>query len=245
MSHGLFPELVSLIKESHTYLHQNGDTYTSFSTLYGKYFVSPFNKDLVAKKVAEKNGTTQEAVLTEWDSKTENGSRIDEALERYAIDGVIFSENLDVYELVKSVLDEYKDYHRCFEQVVVYNEDSKTAGSLDKGFLFGPIKSSNFGLSDFKAFESDDLHFHRGWCKAPFNYLPNTKYTKIAIQLSYYGHLFEELTGRRCRQLFIHLINPITKTHQKIPVMYMKSEIIKLLELHKEKSKVIEEDISF
>ena len=174
-------------------------------------------------------------MLNQWGGQTREGTRIDAALELYAKTGQILESDADIADLVKDVLAEYKIYNKCFEQLVVFNSEYRVAGSLDKLFLFSNRKDSAFGISDFKAFEKDNLHEHRGWLNAPFDYLPNTKYVKISFQLSFYAHLFEELTGRKCKQLFIHLIDPKAKTFQKVPVMYMKREVMFALETFKEK----------
>lgn len=248
MIHTLFPNKVYLDEVEHRYYDNLGNEYMSFSKLF-KYTQKPFDADGISKFVAKANGTSQEAVLQEWKGKTENGTRIDNALELYAKTGQILDTDADIADLVKDVLKEYSKYHKCFEQVIVYSEEYKTAGAIDKLFLFSNRKDSNFGISDFKAFEDvydkktgklkhtgeESLFVARGWMEPPFDYLPNTKYVKISFQLSYYATLFEELTGRKCKDLFIHLINPIDKTHKKIPVFYLKREVEYMLECNRDK----------
>jgi hypothetical protein len=236
MIHGLFSNKVFLEHGFHRYYNSVGEEFMSFSKIY-EFLAKKFNSELVAGKVAESCGTTKQDVLNEWQDKTDNGTRIDKALELYAQTGQILMENEDIADLVKDVIKEYSVYNRCYEQIVVYNDENRSAGSLDKLFLFTNRKDSPFGISDFKAFEKDDLHTHRGWLLEPFAHLPNTKYTKISFQLSYYAWHFEMLTGRRCKQLFIHLINPITKTHSKIPVMYMKNDVEMMFKTHGSKIK--------
>jgi len=199
-----------------------------------KFIQKPFDAQAISRFVAKAQGQHQDEVLGKWDGQRDAGTRIDAALELYAQTGQILESDADISDLIKNVLTEYKDYHKCFEQLVVYDDDSRLAGSLDKLFLFSNRKDSAFGISDFKAFEKDDLHKHRGWMNAPFDYLPDTKYTKISFQLSFYAHFFEKLTGRKCKQLFIHLIDPVNKTHQKIPVFYLKREVMFAIEHCKE-----------
>ncbi len=142
---------------------------------------------------------------------------------------------------------EYINYHSTHEQLDVYSEYFRTAGRPDKLFLFTNRKDSPFGISDFKAFEDvlntdgtlkhtaeESLYIHRGWCKEGFSHLPNTKFTKISMQLSIYAYYFEGLTGRKCKELFIHLINATKKTHTKIYVPYLKRDVEHLLEVNKE-----------
>ena len=54
------------------------------------------------------------------------------------------------------------------------------------------------------------------WLNPPFNHLPNNKFTKISMQLSFYSFLFEELTGRGCEKLFIDLITPVFDENHRL-----------------------------
>jgi hypothetical protein len=230
--HTLYPNKVRLDKDAHKYFDLLGNEYMSFSKLF--HFVStPFDAQNISRHVARAQNTSQEDVLSKWTKQRDNGTKIDEALELYAYSGQILESNANISDLIKSIITEYKVFNKCYEQLVVYSEKYRVAGSLDKMFLFSNRKDSAFGMSDFKAFEKGDLHVHRGWMNEPFSHLPNTKYTKISFQLSYYAHLFEELTSRKCKQLFIHLIDPVNKTHQKIPLNYMKTDVKLLLETYK------------
>lgn len=230
MNHGLFEEKVKC-DENHVYSDNEGNEYISFSKLYD-LICPPFDSG-VSRFVAKAKGVTQEEILGEWNDKRDNGTRIDDALTLYFETGLIKEENNDIKDLILSVAGEYKKHKRGFSQIIVYSEKHRTAGTSDKTFLFTYMKDSAFGKSDFKCFEKDDLFKRRGWLNAPFEHLPNTKYTKIAFQLSYYAYHFEELTRRKCNELFIHVINPATQTHQKVYCPYMKHDVKLLLETYK------------
>jgi len=231
--HSLYPNKVRLQEDVHKYFDESGVQYMGFSSFFG-FMCKKFDANAVAGHIARNTGSSKQDLLDNWNSRTDNGTRIDAALTLYAQTGQVLTADADIADLIKSVLLEYKEYNTCYEQLVVYNENYRTAGSLDKLFLYTNRKDSAFGLSDFKAFEKQDLFEHRGWLNTPFDYLPNNKYTKISFQLSFYAHHFEELTGRKCKRLFIHLIDPINKTHHKVPVMYMKREVMFALEHFKE-----------
>lgn len=232
MAHGLFEEKVALEPISHTYTDKEGNTYVGFSKVF-ESICKPFNKDFIAGLVAESGEKTKEQVIGEWDAKRDNGTRIDDALGLYLETGLIKEADSDIKELIISVSAEYKKYKKNFSQVIVYNEERKTAGAIDRTFLFTYQKDANFGMSDYKCFEKDDLHERRGWLLEPFNHLPNSKFVKIAFQLSYYAFHFEELTGRKCNELFIHVINPLTQTHQKVFVPYLRNDVKLLLDVYR------------
>ena len=120
MIHDLFPQKVRLFEDEHKYYHDNGDEYMSFSKLFTS--LSPkFDSDRVSGYVAKNNGTTKETVLLDWQSRTAEGTRIDNALTLYAQTGQILETDRDIASIVKHVLKKYEGYHRCYEQVVVYS----------------------------------------------------------------------------------------------------------------------------
>jgi hypothetical protein len=88
-----------------------------------------------------------------------------------------------------------------------------------------------------------DLYEGRGWLKAPFSHLPNSKFVKTSFQLSFYAYHVELLTGKRVKELFIHLIQPSTcknggkVNHKKIQVNYLRHDVEILLETFKDQIK--------
>jgi hypothetical protein len=245
MIHNLFPNEVYLEPNEHKYFDSKGNQYISFSALYGK-LVKKFDAEGISKLVSKANGKSADEVRQGWEQTAVNGTRIDKALELYAQTATILPEDDDLKELVPHVLSKYKVYNRCFEQGVPYSKKYRVAGSWDKLSLTSNRKDSKFHLSDFKCFEKgyDSLFTVSGqqWLNPPFNHLPNTKFTKISMQLSFYSFLFEELTGRGCEKLFIDLITPVfDETHrllsyknETIPTVYLKNDIKIFLETFKE-----------
>jgi hypothetical protein len=233
----LYKELVKLDEETHQYLDNNGQKYMGFSSFSDNFLIKPFNSLGASYGVAKSSGTSVDVVMDKWAQQREAGVRIDKALEVYFKTKQIEEANNDIVDLVRSVADEYKDYHSIFNQKVVYNKEYLIAGSPDTFGLTSARGDGQFVMSDFKVFEKDDLHEHKGWLFEPMNHLSYTKQIKIIFQLSYYAFQLEKLLNKRCKQLFIHLINPTTQTHQRIVVPYMKNDVILLLNTHKEKIK--------
>jgi len=248
MIHNLFPNEVYLEPNEHKYFDSEGNQYISFSALYGK-LVKKFDAVGISKLVSKSNGKSADEVRQGWEQTATNGKRIDKALERYAQMANFDKEDYDLHELVPAVLSKYKVYNKCFEQGVPYSKQYRVAGSWDKLSLTSNRKDSKFHLSDFKCFEKgyDSLFTVSGqpWLNAPFNHLPNTKFTKISFQLSFYAHLFEELTGRGCERLFIDLITPVfDKDHRLVSyknevvnTMYLKNDVKISLETIEDKIK--------
>jgi hypothetical protein len=240
MSHKLYPKLVNLNEDTHEYLDQNGLRYMGFSKFYDTYIGKEFNSAGAAYGVAKSainkgQAMTAQAVLDQWEIQRDNGIKYDKAIQRYLETKQVLPDDRDIKRLVKSVCREYDNYHSTYCQSVVYNEYYRIGGSPDCFALTSNRQDGQFEMSDIKVFErQDNLHDHKGWLKAPLNHLSSTKFIKIALQLSFYAFQLEELLGKRCKKLFLHLICPITHTHQKIPIIYMRNDILLILEHNKE-----------
>lgn len=245
MIHNLFPNEVYLEPNEHKYFDSEGNQYISFSVLYGK-LVKKFDAVGISKLVSKANGKSADEVRKGWEQTATNGTRIDKALERYAQSADFDESDFDLRACVPDILSKYRVYNKTFEQGVPYSKKYRVAGSWDKLSLTSNRKDSKFHLSDFKCFEKgyDSLFTVSGqpWLNPPFNHLPNTKFTKISFQLSFYAHLFEELTGRGCERLFIDLITPVFDSNHKllsyknevVPTMYLKNDVKIFLETFQE-----------
>jgi len=241
--HNLYKQSVYLDSEQHRYFNGEGQEYLSFSKLFS--FLSPkFEAERIAYFTGKRDGVSTEEVLGKWNNATNEGSRIDAALELFAQTGNILETDRDLEVLIKHVLKKYEDYHSCYEQLVVYSDEYRCAGSLDKLSLVSNRKTGGFVLSDFKCFKDGMAYVSKGqkWLNAPFDYLQNSKYVKISFQCSYYAYLFEQLTGRKCERLFCDMIQPVKKEdgrttyiNKEIPLMYMKPQVELLLETFKDK----------
>jgi len=244
MVHNLFPNDVYLEPIKHQYFDASGNRYMSFSALYGK-LVKKFDADKISRIIAINSDYSADEIKGHWNKATENGSRVDKALEMFAQVAMLSAEDEDLRPLVTTVLKKYKDYPRCYEQGVPYSKEYRVAGSWDKLSLTSTRKDSKFIVSDFKCFEKgfDSLFVVKGqpWLNAPFSHLPNNKYTKISFQLSFYAYLFEMLTGRKCERLFIDLIVPKWNTDNTlesfenmiVPVNYLQNDVKILLDTYK------------
>jgi len=244
--HNLYDQKVRLDEKVHKYFDNEGKEYMSFSRLYN-FLVPKFNSDFIAGQVAKSEGRSKEAVLGQWSNATDEGTRIDAALELYAQTGQILESDRDLKGIIEHVLAKYgkEHYHCTHEQLVVYSEKYRTAGSLDKLALCSNRKDSAFHLSDFKLFADGMSYKPKGqaWLNYPFDHLPNTKYSKINLQTSYYSWHITQLTGRKCGRIFVDMIIPRKNSdgevtgykNEVIPMPYLKMEIEYLLEYYKDK----------
>lgn len=243
--HTLYPQLVTLSKDTHQYFDKEGNEYVSFTKLYS-LLVDKFDKDRIAGFYGQKHGMSSEDVIKKWDKQRDDGTRIDKAIKLYTQTGQILKEDEELKDAILMVCKKYQNYHRVYDDLVIFNKDRKTAGEIDRISITGKFKDSPFIISDFKRFESDSTKLHeikgKKWLNPPFDHLPNNKFTKITFQLSYYAHHLEELTGRKCEGAFIDIIEPVMENRKVVKynnhqqwTTYLKPEITEFFEHFKNK----------
>lgn len=238
----LFPAKVTLHEESHKYYDERGEEYLSFSSIY-EFISDKFDAKKIAYFAGGKSEEGMIAKLDEWDKQREEGVRIDEALTRWLKNGEIRKEHKDIELDILQLGIVYPTVR--FPQTTVYCTDYRTAGTSDNICLTSNRKDSKLIISDTKCYEKmeTDLYEGRKWLKPPFDHLPDSKFIKTAMQCSYYGYHAEKLTGKKVKELFIHLIQPSTcknggkVNHKKIILPYLKNDIMILLETFKDQIK--------
>ena len=233
MIHTLFNQEVTLDKVEHKYYNKGGEQYLSFTRFF-EYLSPKFDSHTISSHVARSEGTTGEEVRAKWAKTATDGTELDVALKHYSQTGQIQSVHAHLAEVVKEVSKKYKDYHRCYEDVVVFSNKYRVAGEIDKLSLLSNRRNCSFHISDFKRFEKGMSYEPKGqkWLNYPFNHLVNSKFTKIAFQMSFYAYLFEQLTEHRCEQLFIDVIIPDGDKYRNevVQVNYLKMEVEYALE---------------
>ncbi len=240
MIHTLFPNKVKLEPVSHRYHDNSGNEYMSVSKLL-KMIAEKFEDTHAYARATNETKAEWKAIGKE---SADHGTRIHNALELFSDTGQILKEDEDLEEIIKSVSAEYSEYHKSYNEVCLYNDKYKIAGTTDKICAISNRKDCEVDLADFKSNNRNGIQYFNKYKKrlyAPFDHLQDCNYVKYSFQLSIYAYFFEELTGRKVRNLFIHSINSEKKTHQKIPVMYLKNDVKLLLDTYAGK---IEEEIN-
>jgi len=232
------------LNQDHRYFDSANNEYIGFSKLFDNFMTKPFDAEMAALGTAKSEGISKADVIARWEGQRNEGTRIDEAIDYYSKTGFFKPEDADIADGVKEILRAYDDYHKSYGQQVLYSEQYRVAGTCDRLSLISNRKDAAFVMSDFKCFEKEISHVPSGtrFLNSPFDHFANTKYTKIAFQLSFYSYLFENLTGRKCIRQFIHWIDPRTVkegngpvNHKLIAVPYLKNDVIIFLETYKEK----------
>lgn len=232
MAHTLFANSVTLDHETHTYTDSLGRQYLSVSKLIG--LLSEKFEDTPA--YARASDETRAAWKAKGSAAANHGTAIHNALELYSQTGQILAENAHMEEAIKSISAEYKDYHQNHDEICLYNNDYRVAGTADKICLLSNRKDSDVDIADFKT-NVTGIKFHSDYKKkmyAPVDHLQDCTFSKYCLQLSIYAYFFEQLTGRNVRKLWIHYIPPQDfSKHYKIPVIYQRNDVKLILEAYK------------
>lgn len=243
--------MIKLDHATHTYSNAKFPNvkYTSVTTVLGKY-KDKFDEDYHAARVAERKGTTKEAIIAEWREinrqANEYGTALHEILERYLLAPNRLYSTRDDFE--KIVINAFK---RCCDEAnlsllngdlvkpehimsIEFNNDVGLAGTAD---IIEDIEGTDrFNVWDFKTnkkFEYDSkygeyLHF-------PINHLVYCQYTTYTLQLSIYALMYERETGKRFNRGGLFYWDKFSETFSMIPIVYMKKEVELLLEHYKMK----------
>lgn len=235
MIHTLFPNKVKLEPISHTYRDMGGNQYLSVSKLLGM-LGEKFEDTPAYARASDETKAKWKQIGKE---SAGHGTRIHEALELFNQTGQILAENAEYEGAIKSIIGEYKEYHQTYDEVCLYDEEYRVAGTTDKICILSNRKDSEVDLADFKTNNRKGIVFYSDYKKRlfhPFDHLQDCNYVKYSFQLSIYAYFFEKLTGRRVRQLYIHFIpSGDMMSHRKIPVMYMKNDVELLLRTYKDR----------
>ena len=224
-------------EDTHQYFNSStGDEYYS-GTRFLHLFEPEFDKDTISKRVALKEGKTQQQVLAEWAAinkeSTDKGSRIHLAMENF----IKFEEQLDEYKVLyetfkKCVGNDYKYAEAIHSEKLLWIDEYKIAGTAD---LIIDHKNNEFSVGDFKT--NKKFEYYSGFgnrMKAPVEHLSQCQHNLYALQLSLYAYMYSLLTGKKVRHLFLMHCNNSNEGWKYISCNYLKYEVQFMLKYYKD-----------
>lgn len=238
---------VYLEPKSHRYFNRSGDEYTSISK-FREQFKEPFNKSNSHNCAGKGNyiGMSSDQVSKQWEDygkeRAAVGTRIHEAIELFSDTATTKPEDAHFRPFLLNIASQYKDYWRTYNEVIIHDDENMLAGTADKFLVTTSHRNSIIDITDWKTnikgIHQKDLDKKGNpvnkYMLHCLDHLMDSKYNDYAIQLSIYAYMLQKQTGRRIGQLNIHYINPENPLiNYKIPVPYMKYEVEKMLEFHK------------
>ena len=218
---------------AHTYVNPYAEeAYISTTQLISK-FKKPFDIEKVSKRVAEKEGVTQEEIKERWkkinnDSKI-YGQKIHSVLEDYNSAKIVTEGYEDLIKSYKK-LNILSDDDTLLVEEKLYNHLFKIAGTAD---IIRLEDKGGFSIFDLKTNKKFNLfNPYSEYLLTPLTHLSSCEYTTYALQLSLYAFMYQGMTGRNVNQLGIMYYNKEENEFLYYPTPYMKNDIIALLDFY-------------
>lgn len=218
---------------AHTYINPyTEEAYISTTQLISK-FKKPFDVDKVSKRVAEKEGVTQEEIKERWkkinnDSKT-YGSKIHSVLEDYNSAKIVTEGYEDLIRSYKS-LGVVADDDTLLVEEKLFNHHFKLAGTAD---IIRLEEKGGFSVFDLKTNKKFNLfNQYSEYLLHPLTHLTACEYTTYALQLSLYAYMYQGMTGRNVNQLGVIYYNKESNEFVYYPVPFMKSDVSLILDYY-------------
>lgn len=214
---------------SHTYTHvDSGAPFISVTTLLGKY-KQPFDRYGHSKRVAKREGVSQELVLEMWEEEKNRactrGTDIHKILEDYISCGDVkdnYGWLCKSYDMAaERSIDSFKNV-LC--ENLLYDEEHLVAGMADLIYEH----KNEFTVGDFKTnkkFKFSSPYSER--LKDPISHLHNCEFNVYGLQLSFYAYLYERMSGKRCRKCVVFYLQD--DRFLSYHVNYMKAEVEAIL----------------
>jgi hypothetical protein len=241
---------VDLEPIEHVYVHRDtGANYKSVTTVL--QMVEPhFDTQGVAEAIFRQKddvknpkyvGMNVDQILDCWqelnDTANEYGTHVHETIETYLLKHQLwYPED----ELQKKVIASYESLGvdegiMMYPERIMFAEEYNLAGTAD---LVIDIDETFFDIGDWKTNKAFNFWNQYGFetLLKPFDHLQNCQWSVYTLQLSTYAYMYELETGRKCRHIWIGYWEKEKETMRKIPIMYLKTEAKKLLEMYKYKT---------
>ncbi len=176
-------------------------------TEFIKKFEPEFPSELIAEKIAKRDGVTAESVLAEWKLNSEiscdYGNSIHKGIE-FWVDFCEFSK-IEHVKLATQKFTEKYDRAKLKSEQQIKSDELKLAGTID---LLEKLGNKQVNLIDLKT--NYDIHDtegkKKGYFLAPLTDLKYTTLNKYRLQLSLYKHLLS-LKGIKVKEMCIEWWN--------------------------------------
>lgn len=243
---GKYVSKVYLEPIKHEYIHkETGCKYKSVTKVLS--LIEPhFDTEAIAtaifkqptdRKKAVYIGMSVDAILEYWqsinDKANEYGTYVHETIEKYLLNNKIWFGN----ELERKIclgydglnIDEGKF---MYPERILFSEEYELAGMSD---LIIDINDDFFDVGDWKTNKEFNFYNKFGFetLLKPLEHMQNCQWSIYTLQLSLYALMYEMETGKKCRHIWVGYWDKKTETMTKIPIMYLKNDAKKILELFK------------
>lgn len=233
---------MSIVFKENTHQYFNTETGKEYlsGTKFIHLFEQPFDKENISKRVALKEGKTQQQVLDEWAkiSKTacEYGTATHLLMEKY----IKFGEEDNNYKVLYNTFNNcvglaFKKAEAIHSEKLLWIDDFEIAGTAD---LIIDHPNNEFSIGDFKTNKKIEFYSNYGnHMLEPISHLSQCQHNIYALQLSLYAYMYSLLSGRKLRHVFLMHCKDMSQGWTYIPCNAMILEVRFMLHFYKNKMK--------
>jgi ATP-dependent exoDNAse (exonuclease V) beta subunit len=221
-------------EESHTYTDTTtNEEYISVTTLLGR-FKPIFDAESAARRVARREGIPYEIVLETWNTQKQiacdRGTPIHKAMEDFICNKIINKNyNKSLYSSFRDIIKEYK-FKDIISEKLLYSYNYKVAGTTD---LIINHDEKYFSILDFKTNKRiRTTTQYNEFLLKPVDHLTCCEYIIYTLQLSMYAYMYESMLNKTCKGIGILYLD--NDSWVKIPSVYLKKDVINILNYYKE-----------
>lgn len=236
--------------QDHHYEFKGKRVGISVTSLISQY-ENEFDKENIARAVANKEGKSVIDVLKEWQYKADfacrKGSTCHEfaqtrwSKEPYELDKFDGSEEYlnAVLKIQKQAVNFYEDYKDIFEHIadelIVGSEEFDIASAIDHLFvnkLTGGLVLVDYKTNSILKGYNDNGKSNRYAkpMKVPLSHIKDITLFHYYIQLSIYKYIIEKYTNLKVDEMFIVYFSENNDNYEIIEIPYLKKEVEKILE---------------
>ena len=236
--------------QDHHYEFKGKRVGISVTSLISQY-ENEFDKDNIARAVANRDGKSVTDVLKEWQYKADfacrKGSTCHEfaqtrwSKEPYELDKFDESEEYlnAVIKIQKQAVNFYEDYKDVFvhiaDELIIGSEEFDIASAVDHLFynkLTGGLVLVDYKTNSIlKGYNDDGKNTkYAKKMKVPLNHIKDITLNHYYLQLSIYKYLIEKYTSLKVDEMFIVYFTENNDNYEIIEIPFLEKEVIKILE---------------
>jgi len=225
--------MVIFDKDKHTYINSNNkEEYISATTLINKY-KEPFDVEKFSKLVSLRKGVSQDTIKETWDKIKKDacdfGSSIHTLIEEYFID----NKNNN-HPVVLNFLKHFNksDYHNIKNEHILFDHEFSIAGTAD---IIADVNEKVFDIVDIKTNKKiREKSLYNKFFLTPLLHLSDCEISTYSLQLSLYAYMYSNISNKQLRNMYILWFNKDNNDFIKIPITYLKNDILNMLRHYNE-----------
>jgi len=186
-------------------------------------------------------GLSQQEIIDYWqmlnDEANIYGTMVHDIVERYLLANCwYFPPDTDQGIFEQKVIDSLNELNidkgiAMWPERILFLEQFELAGMSD---LIIDHENDFFSVLDWKTNRDFGYWNYYGYetLHPPFNHYQACQYSIYTLQLSVYAYMYEFETGKKCRDIMIGYWDKEKMSFSKIPVIYVKHDAKKLIDMH-------------